>query len=171
MDLASVPGFAEALDEARAGLAEGGAPFGAALVRDEDGTVLATGRNRHYQDHDVTAHAEIVTLRRAGMIPLAQLARTTMVTNAIPCFLCAGLVVHLGIPKVVVGMAGTDDVRVPSHDFLVSRGVEVVDLGHAAVMDLLAEFVAAHPDDWMEDLGSAVEGVDVLSALEGETGS
>ncbi len=166
MDPTTVSGFEEALAEARASLAEGGAPFGAALVREADGAVLATGRNRHYQDHDITAHAEIVTLRSAGMLPLAELAGTTMVTSAVPCFLCAGVIVHLGIPRVVVGMAGTEGMRVPSHDFLLSRGVEVVDLDCGEVMEFMAQFVAAHPDDWLEDLGSAVEGIDVLSVLD-----
>lgn len=165
------PGIEEALAEARASLAEGGAPFGAALVREADGAVLATGGNRHYQDGDVTAHAEIVTLRNAGTLSLAEFATTAMVTNAIPCFLCAGAIVQLGIPKVVAGLAESGGVRTPSHDFLLARGVEVVDLGRDEVVAMMSEFVAAHPDDWMEDLGAAVEGVDVAGALGEDTAS
>jgi len=163
---ADTPGWAEASREARASLAENGAPFGAALVRTADGEVLATGRNRHYQDGDVTAHAEITCLRAAGTIPLAELAQTTLVTNAIPCFLCAGAIVQLGIPRVVAGLASVDGVRTPSHDFLEAAGVEVIDLGEPEVIELTTQFIAARPDDWMEDLGAAVEGVDLSVVTE-----
>ena len=40
-----------ALEEARAGLAEGGIPIGAALF-DRDGTLLGRGHNRRVQDDD-----------------------------------------------------------------------------------------------------------------------
>lgn len=158
---ATTPGWAEASAEARASLAENGAPFGAALVRTSDGEVLATGRNRHYQDGDITAHAEITCLRGAGTIPLAELAHTTLVTNAIPCFLCAGAIVQLGIPRVVAGVASLQGARTPSHDFLEAAGVEVVDLGETEIIELTTQFIGAHPDDWMEDLGAAVDGVDL----------
>jgi len=160
-----VPGWAEAQAEAEQALAEGGAPFGAALVRTADGTVIARGHNRHYQDGDPTAHAEIVTLRNAGALPLPEFAATTMVSNAIPCFLCAGAIVQLGIPRVVAGTAEWNGERTPSHDFLIARGVEVVDLQRSEILELMLRFVAAHPDDWQDDLGAAVEGMD-LSAVE-----
>ena len=168
--MTDVPGWAEAHAEAEQALAEGGAPFGAALVRTADGTVIARGHNRHYQDGDPTAHAEIVTLRNAGALPLPEFAATTMVTNAIPCFLCAGAIVQLGIPRVVAGTAEWNGRRTPSHDFLVERGVEVVDLQRSEILELMLPFIAAHPDDWQDDLGAAVEGMD-LSAVEPDDGS
>ena len=161
-----VPGWPEAHAEAEQALAEGGAPFGAALVRTADGTVLARGHNRHYQDGDPTAHAEIVTLRNAGALRPAEFAATTMVSNAIPCFLCAGAIVQLGIPRVVAGAAEWNGQRTASHEFLLERGVEVVDLGRTEIIELLMQFIAARPDDWQDDLGAAIEGMD-LSALDG----
>jgi cytosine/creatinine deaminase len=160
-----VPGWPEAQAEAEQARAEGGAPFGAALVRTADGTVLARGHNRHYQDGDPTAHAEIVTLRNAGALRPAEFAATTMVTNAIPCFLCAGAILQLGIPRVVAGTAEWNGQRTPSHDFLLERGVEVVDLGRTEIVDLILQFIADHPDDWQDDLGAAIAGMD-LSAVE-----
>ena len=44
-----------ALGEARAGVAEGGFPIGAALV--DDGRLVATGRNRRLQDSASIMHA------------------------------------------------------------------------------------------------------------------
>ena len=54
-----------ALDEARAGLAEGGIPIGAALFA-ADGTLLGRGHNRRVQDGDPSMHAETAAFRAAG---------------------------------------------------------------------------------------------------------
>ena len=54
-----------ALEEARRGAEEGGIPIGAALV-DEQGRLVATGRNRRTQDRAVVMHAEINCLFNAG---------------------------------------------------------------------------------------------------------
>ncbi|MGD9531494.1 MAG: nucleoside deaminase, partial [Pseudonocardia sp.] len=54
-----------ALDEARAGLATGGIPIGAALFR-VDGTLLGRGHNRRVQDGDPSMHAETSAFRAAG---------------------------------------------------------------------------------------------------------
>jgi len=57
--------LAVALEEAQAGLAEGGVPIGSALFR-HDGALLGRGRNRRVQDNDPSAHAETDAFRRAG---------------------------------------------------------------------------------------------------------
>jgi cytosine deaminase len=49
--------LATAVEEARAGLAEGGIPIGAALYG-ADGTLLGRGHNRRVQDDDPSMHAE-----------------------------------------------------------------------------------------------------------------
>ena len=54
-----------ALDEARGALDSGDVPIGAVVVS-SDGEVIATGRNERELHHDPTAHAEVVTLRRAA---------------------------------------------------------------------------------------------------------
>ena len=54
-----------AVAEARAGLAEGGVPIGAALFA-ADGTLLGRGRNRRVQDGDPSMHAETAAFRAAG---------------------------------------------------------------------------------------------------------
>ena len=46
-------GLKEALEEAKAGLAEGGIPIGAVLV-DRDGTIVARGHNMRVQTGDTT---------------------------------------------------------------------------------------------------------------------
>ena len=53
-----------ALDEARAGVAEGGIPIGAALA--DGNRLMATGRNRRLQDSASIMHAEINCLYNAS---------------------------------------------------------------------------------------------------------
>ncbi len=164
--MSEVPGWAEAWAEATAGFAEGGVPIGAALVRDADGVVLARGRNRRFQTGGLAYHAEIVCLHEAGLIPLAELRVTMLVTTVVPCWMCVGAVLLHGIPRVVVGLASADGTRIPSHDLLEANGVEVVDLGRFESLELMARYVEAHPDDWAEDFGTAIAGVDVESTLD-----
>ena len=57
--------LATAVAEARAGLAEGGIPIGAALYG-ADGTLLGRGHNRRVQDGDPSLHGETAAFKAAG---------------------------------------------------------------------------------------------------------
>ncbi|MFF5707526.1 nucleoside deaminase [Streptomyces sp. NPDC012756] len=136
-----------ALDEARAGLDEGGIPIGAALYG-ADGALLGRGRNRRVQDGDPSAHAETDAFRAAGR--QRSYRGTTMVTTLSPCWYCSGLVRQFGISRVVVGEAETFR---GGHDWLAGHGVEVVVLDDAECAALMREFIAARPALWNEDIG------------------
>ncbi len=140
--------LAVALEEARAGLAEGGIPIGAALV--VDGRVVATGRNRRVQLGSAIRHGETDCLENAGRLPAATYARATIYTTLSPCDMCTGAILLYGIPRVVLGENTT---FVGGEDLLRSRGVEVVDLDSAECRELMAGFIAAHPALWNEDIG------------------
>jgi cytosine deaminase len=159
------PGWAEAWAEAEQSLHEGGVPIGAALVRTRDGAVLARGHNRRYQDRGLAYHAEIVCLHDAGLLTLVELRDTTLVSTALPCWMCAGAVVLHGIPRVVAGMATVDGKRLGSHEYLEAHGVEVVDLQRPEVVDVMMEYFAAHPIDALEDLGTSTAGTDVAAMI------
>ena len=53
-----------ALDEARAGLAEGGIPIGSVLVH--RGKIIGRGHNRRVQQRSVTLHGEMDALGNVG---------------------------------------------------------------------------------------------------------
>jgi len=93
--------LAAAIEEARAGLAEGGVPVGAALV--VDGELVATGRNRRVQWGSVIRHGETDCLENAGRLPGSVYARATMYTTLSPCHMCSGAILLYGIPRVVMG--------------------------------------------------------------------
>jgi creatinine deaminase len=136
-----------AVEEARAGLAEGGIPIGGALVG-ADGTVLGRGRNRRVQDDDPSMHGETNAFRNAGR--QRTYAGTTMVTTLSPCWYCSGLVRQFGISRVVVGEATT---FVGGHDWLAEHGVEVVVLEDPGCIAMMERFIADRPDLWFEDIG------------------
>lgn len=139
--------LATAVEEAKAGLAEGGIPIGAALYS-ADGVLLGRGHNRRVQDDDPSVHGETDAFRRAGRQRTYK--GTTMVTTLSPCWYCSGLVRQFGISRVVVGEARTFH---GGHDWLAEHGVEVVVLDDPECVGLMEEFIAAKPQLWNEDIG------------------
>ena len=92
-----------ALDEARHALSSGDIPVGA-VVLSPAGEVLSVGHNLREAEHDPTAHAELVALRRAGVeLSDWQLSGCTLVVTLEPCTMCAGAVVLSRIARLVFG--------------------------------------------------------------------
>ena len=139
--------LAVALEEARAGLAEGGIPIGAALFA-ADGTLLGRGHNRRVQDDDPSVHGETDAFRNAGR--RRSYRDTTMVTTLSPCWYCSGLVRQFGIGTVVIGESRTFQ---GGADWLRENGVTVIDLDSDECHALLQGFIAEHPEVWDEDIG------------------
>ena len=138
-----------AIAQAREGLAEGGIPIGAALVGD-DGSVLGVGHNRRVQLGSAIRHGETDALERAGRLPAAVYARSTMYTTLSPCHMCTGAILLYGIPRVVLGENRT---FLGAEDLLRANGVEVVNLDSAECVQLMTDFIAANPALWNEDIG------------------
>src|SRR5438045_8506107 len=88
-----------AITQAHKSRAEGGIPIGSALVLDNK--LIAVGHNKRVQENDPVTHAEIDCLRHAGR--LGSFHDTILYSTLMPCFLCAGAVVHFAIKKVIVG--------------------------------------------------------------------
>jgi cytosine deaminase len=136
-----------AIEEARAGLAEGGIPIGAALFG-ADGRLLGRGHNRRVQDGDPSMHAETAAFRAAGR--QRSYRGTTMVTTLSPCWYCSGLVRQFGITGLVVGEA---DTFCGGHEWLARHGVAVTVLGDARCRELMTGFIERKPQLWFEDIG------------------
>ncbi|MCX4828634.1 nucleoside deaminase [Streptomyces sp. NBC_00006] len=139
--------LATAVEEARAGLAEGGIPIGGALYS-ADGKLLGRGHNRRVQDADPSSHGETDAFRNAGRQRTYK--GTTMVTTLSPCWYCSGLVRQFGISRVVVGEARTFH---GGHDWLAEHGVEIVLLDDPECVAMMEDFIAAKPQLWNEDIG------------------
>ncbi len=92
-----------ALDVARAALASGDIPVGAAVV-DRFGNVLATGHNVRERDADPTGHAELIALRAAAAAQGQwRLEECTLVVTLEPCTMCAGALVLARVDRLVFG--------------------------------------------------------------------
>ncbi len=92
-----------ALALARAAVRDGDVPVGA-LVTDAAGAVIGEGRNLRERDHDPTAHAEVVALRRAAAsVGGWNLDGCTLVVTLEPCLMCAGALLQARISRLVFG--------------------------------------------------------------------
>ena len=136
-----------AVAEARAGLAEGGIPIGAALYH-QDGRLLGCGHNRRIQENDPSVHGETDAFRKAGR--QRRYRDTIMVTTLAPCWYCSGLVRQFGIGTVVMGESAN---FCGGHDWLRENGVEVVDLADPECITMLGDWISANPGVWNEDIG------------------
>ena len=137
-----------ALDEAEAGLREGGIPIGSVLVH--GGRIIGRGHNRRVQQGSAVLHGEMDALENAGRQPASVYRESVLYTTLSPCAMCSGAILLYGIPRVIVGENQT---FMGEEDLLRSRGVLVEVLQDAACRRLMIEFIAAHPELWNEDIG------------------
>jgi cytosine/creatinine deaminase len=139
--------LATAVREARAGLAEGGIPIGAAIFT-ADGKLLGAGHNARVQRGDPSAHGETEAFRNAGR--QRSYRELIMVTTLAPCWYCSGLIRQFGFRTVVVGESRTFQ---GGMEWLQELGVEMIDLDAEECVELLGGFIREHPDVWNEDIG------------------
>jgi cytosine deaminase len=138
--------MAEAIAQARRGLAEGGIPIGSSLAK--DGELVGSGRNKRVQDGDPVTHGETDCLRSAGR--LGSYRGCTLYSTLMPCYYCAGAAVQFGIKKVVVGESRN---FAGAPEFMRQHGIEVVDLDLPECYEMMAKFIQEHPALWNEDIG------------------
>ena len=136
-----------AIAEARAGLAEGGIPIGAALYHG-DGRLLGCGHNRRVQEGDPSIHGETDAFRKAGR--QRSYRDTIMVTTLAPCWYCSGLVRQFNIGTVVVGESVNFAGGV---GWLREAGVNVVELDDERCITMMRDWISANPELWNEDIG------------------
>ena len=104
-----------AIDEAISSVEKGGGPFGALIVR--NGKVISRSRNQVIQDHDPTAHAEMLVIRKAASIlGTCDLSDCEIYSSCEPCPMCLGAIYWAHIPIIYYGSnrldaknAGFDD--------------------------------------------------------------
>ncbi|BDF95473.1 tRNA adenosine(34) deaminase TadA [Pseudoalteromonas haloplanktis] len=79
-------------------------PVGAVLVKDNQ--QVGAGYNRSITDNDPSAHAEMIAIREGGKaLDNYRLIDCTLYVTLEPCSMCAGLLVHSRIKRLVFGAA------------------------------------------------------------------
>ena len=92
----------KALELARKAEATGEVPVGAVLVKHNE--LIAEGWNHPITSNDATSHAEIMAMRKAGVIlNNYRLIDTVMYVTLEPCSMCVGAMIHARVAKVVYG--------------------------------------------------------------------
>ena len=121
--------------------------IGAALF-ERNGKLLGSGHNRRVQEGDPSAHGETDAFRKAGR--QRSYRDKIMVTTLAPCWYCSGLIRQFGIGTVVVGESVNFRGGI---DWLVENGIAVIDLHSKECAQILAKYIADHPEIWNEDIG------------------
>jgi tRNA(adenine34) deaminase len=81
---------------------QGEVPIGAVIVKDDQ--CIAEGWNMPIANHDPTAHAEIIAVRRAGIaLENYRLCDATLYVTLEPCVMCMGAISHARINRLVFG--------------------------------------------------------------------
>lgn len=143
-------GMKYAIDAARAGIAVGQTPFGAAVVR--GGELIAAGHNVVWRTCDPTAHAEITAIRKAAeKLRTIDLTGCEMYTTCEPCPMCAAAIhwskigaVYYGATIADAQKAGFAELTVPCVD-LYRQGRS----GVRVVTDVSARDCAALFGEWL----------------------
>jgi len=93
----------QALREAEKGSSVGEVPVGAVLASPE-GDIVAKAYNQPIALEDPTAHAEILAIRKAGLLfQNYRLNNTTLVVTLEPCIMCMGAAINARISRLVFG--------------------------------------------------------------------
>lgn len=142
------PFLQAALEEAQAGLAEGGIPIGSVLVL--NGQIVGRGHNRRVQRASAILHAEMDCLENAGRLKPSDYRRATLYSTLSPCDMCSGTALLYRIPRIVIGENRTFQ---GPEDYLRQRGVELEILDDSECVALMRAFIANHPQLWNEDIG------------------
>ena len=146
--MAKDPFLKAAIDQARKSLSEGGIPIGSVLVH--DGKIIGQGHNCRVQTGSPIDHGETNCLRNAGRLPAKVYRECTIYSTLSPCPMCSGAIVLYKIPRVVVGENKT---FLGAEDYLRANGIQVEVVQDGECIQLMADFIAAKPELWREDIG------------------
>lgn len=136
-----------AIAEAKKGLREGGIPIGAVLVK--GGKIIGRGHNRRVQKKSAILHAEMDCLENAGRLAASDYQKCEIYSTLSPCAMCTGAILLYKIPTVVIGENST----FKGPESYSKKFVKLINLDLPECKRLMAEFIAARPKLWNEDIG------------------
>lgn len=147
--MANDPFLQAAIDEAKAGLDEGGIPIGSVIVH--EGAIIGRGHNRRVQKGSVVLHAEMDALENAGRQRANTYRASTLYTTLSPCSMCSGAIVLYGVRRIVVGENRS---FMGEEEWLRSHGVVIEVVQDPGCIHMMTRFMQERPELWNEDIGS-----------------
>ena len=96
-----------AIELSKKSINEGGGPFGCVIIKDN--SIIAEGYNQVTMSNDPTAHAEIVTIRKAcKILKTFNLNNFEIFTSCEPCPMCLSAIYWSRISKIYYGNSRKD---------------------------------------------------------------
>jgi len=146
-----------AIAVAQRGIRRGQTPFGACVVK--DGRVISSEHNRVWRDGDITAHAEMVAIRRACQkLNTIDLSGCVIYSTCEPCPMCFSACHWARIEQIIFG-AGIKDAKQAGFNELFVSNVIMKKQGKSPVK-IVRGFLAAEAKElfkqWQEHKGHKV---------------
>jgi len=111
----------EAIKICEKGIQQGQTPFGAVIV-DPTGKIIAQGHNEVWKRTDITAHGEIVAIRKANKkLGSIKLKGCTIYSTTEPCPMCFSAIHWAGIKRIVYGASIPDAKNVGFNELQISN--------------------------------------------------
>jgi len=104
-----------AIELSKKSINEEGGPFGCVIVKNE--TIIAEGNNQVTKNNDPTAHAEIITIRKAcNKLKTFDLSGLELFTSCEPCPMCLSAIYWSHIDKIYYGNSRLDAAKIGFDD-------------------------------------------------------
>lgn len=141
--------MAEALNEARKGLEEGGIPIGSVVVKNSE--IVGRGHNRRVQNRSAILHAEMDALENVGRQSASFYSDVVLYTTLSPCSMCSGAILLYKIPHVIIG----ENRNFLGEEALLKKNQVTVEvLNESDCIEIMRNFVLSKPLLWNEDIGT-----------------
>ncbi len=126
------------IDKAKEGVDKGQTPFGACIVK--EGEVVSCEHNRVWETTDITAHAEIVSIRAAcNKLNTIDLSGCIIYSTTEPCPMCYSAIHWAKISKIFYGTR-IEDARSYGFSELCISDIQMKELGHDYI-EIVADFL------------------------------
>lgn len=113
----------QAIDLSIENVANGGGPFGAVIVKDNE--VVAIGVNRVTANNDPTAHAEVSAIRAACQnVGSFKLEGCTIYTSCEPCPMCLSAIYWAGLSRICFANTKKDAEDIDFSDKFIYEEIE-----------------------------------------------
>jgi tRNA(Arg) A34 adenosine deaminase TadA len=138
-----------AIEVTREGIEKGQTPFGAVIVK--EGEVIASSHNQVWMDTDITAHAEINTIRAAcRTLNTIDLSGAAIYSTCEPCPMCFSASHWARLERIVYGATIEDAAHAGFHELSIHNHLmkEIGGSEIAITAGILREECAALFDLW-----------------------
>ena len=145
-----------AIESARRGLAAGGPPVGTCVVR--DGKPIATAHNSVVSELDVTAHAEVMAIRKAcRSLGVIDLSGCHLYVTVEPCAMCMAACHYAGISLIVFGARLSDMDAITGNELIAPYAEMIAQGTHATAM--VGDFLRNDCLELLREWDSSTSGV------------